>query len=272
MITRTITGIVLFLVLMLGLALGGLFFSALWVLSLLVAIYEQYRVFKFAGHNVVAWPSFVCLVSSVPVFVLSKEANSLFVLLGLIFVTFVLLTATVVFRKEPNLNDLMISILPVFTTVLPGLCMLEMLKIESSGYQKLLLALTFLVPVIGDTGAYFIGTKFGKKKLAPVVSPKKTVEGSLAGILFSVLCSVLVTSVANVFLVHIPLLHSIILGLLAGLVGQVGDLFASLIKRYCQAKDYGNIFPGHGGMMDRLDSILFVSVLMYLYYLFYIAK
>ena len=137
--------------------------------------------------------------------------------------------------------------------------------------QVMLLCLSFLVPTLGDTAAYFVGSRFGKRKLIPAVSPNKTVAGAVAGLIGSTLTALIIYGMTLTFMpaadvsLMPPIWHFVIIGFVGGIAGELGDLFASLVKRHCGIKDYGNIFPGHGGMMDRLDSVLFVSVLIYLY-------
>ncbi len=111
-----------------------------------------------------------------------------------------------------------------------------------------------------DIGAYTFGSLFGRHSLIPHISPKKSVEGLFGGLFLSLLVSML-------FIGHLPrewsLLHLAILGLLIGIVGQIGDLSESLMKRFCQAKDSGGILPGMGGVLDAVDSILFTAPIFY---------
>lgn len=122
----------------------------------------------------------------------------------------------------------------------------------------------------GDSAAYFTGRALGRHKLAPVVSPNKTVEGAVGGVLGSMLMSVAVTAVYTALhgrLVGVPLeklgvryyIIIVVLGGVASVLGILGDLFASAIKRQCGIKDYGTIFPGHGGILDRFDSVMFIA-------------
>lgn len=128
-----------------------------------------------------------------------------------------------------------------------------------------MLVLTLCGAWLADSGAYFVGTFFGKTPLCPNISPKKTLEGVIGG----VLCN-------GIFLIIISLFYDFVLkgesvnyimvflaGIGCALVGLVGDLSASLIKRQCNIKDFGNIMPGHGGVMDRFDSVLLVAPFMY---------
>lgn len=125
------------------------------------------------------------------------------------------------------------------------------------------LLLVFLTAFATDTMAYFTGSFFGRHKLCPVISPKKTIEGSVGGIVGSVvLCGILALWLAPELLVDF-----LILGGLGGVVSQFGDLTASIFKRKMGIKDYGTLIPGHGGVMDRFDSVLFTAPLVFLYFL-----
>ena len=132
--------------------------------------------------------------------------------------------------------------------------------------QRTFISLAFFIPVLGDSFAYFAGVRYGRVKLVPEVSPKKTVEGAVAGLVGSIVAAIVIYLIATMISrLNVSFYHFLILGFLGGIIGQLGDLFASIVKRHCDVKDFGHIFPGHGGMMDRLDSILFVAVLVYLY-------
>jgi len=130
---------------------------------------------------------------------------------------------------------------------------------KHGGYWVVLAA---LITWLGDTGAYFGGRAFGKHKLYETVSPNKTVEGAGAGLLGSV-AGVLIAHFW--FLPQLPLLNGVALALFGGMVGQLGDLCESLIKRGCGVKDSGWIVPGHGGILDRIDALLFVSPVVWFY-------
>lgn len=120
--------------------------------------------------------------------------------------------------------------------------------------------LTLLVIMVCDTCAYFVGSNLGKRKLYPAVSPNKSIEGGVGGLVGSVLAVVLA---GLTFLPQIGIFDGIVVGLLLGTVGQVGDLFESLLKRACGVKDSGTLIPGHGGLLDRLDSLLFAFPIVY---------
>ena len=140
----------------------------------------------------------------------------------------------------------------------------------------LALLMTILTSAMNDTFALFVGKAMGKRKLIPGISPNKTVAGAVAGlaasVVFSVAIPLAVVAVDRHFSGNVamtmpaPWWAFAIFGLVAGVISQLGDLTASLVKRYCGIKDYGKLFPGHGGMMDRLDAILFTAAAVYAFF------
>lgn len=123
-----------------------------------------------------------------------------------------------------------------------------------------LIAMVLLITKLGDIGAYLIGSRFGKTPLMPRISPKKSVEGAIGGLIFSMLGAL----VSKTFL-DFGYLQLVVLGFLLGILGQLGDLSESLMKRDCQIKDSGAIFPGLGGVLDAIDSLLFTVPVFYFY-------
>jgi phosphatidate cytidylyltransferase len=125
-----------------------------------------------------------------------------------------------------------------------------------------LLVLTMLLLVwLGDTGAYTTGRLWGRHALCPRLSPHKTVEGVLGALAWGA-----AAGIASRWWLDLTLLQGVFLGLLGAGVGHVGDLFGSLVKRSFGVKDFGTLLPGHGGVLDRIDSVLLVAPCLYLYY------
>ena len=118
---------------------------------------------------------------------------------------------------------------------------------------------------LADSAAYFVGTFLGRNKLCPEISPKKTIEGFAGGILVTGLLFVLINFIYSRVVSDITVNYFAvcILGMLLAVIGTIGDLSASILKRQCGIKDYGNIMPGHGGLMDRFDSVIFVAPFLY---------
>ena len=143
-------------------------------------------------------------------------------------------------------------------------------------FGQRLLFFCLAVTMLSDTAAYVVGKLFGRTKLSETVSPQKTVEGCLGAVVAAVLASLIFGAIFQVgvtptaeLLPAVAVRHSIghrvVLGLLIGIVGQVGDFGASIFKREAEVKDYSSLFPGHGGMLDRIDTLLVTAPLVYLY-------
>ena len=142
--------------------------------------------------------------------------------------------------------------------------LLSLLRIFQMEYHHgpVIVLLPLLAAWGADTCALFAGVLFGKHKLAPVVSPKKTVEGAVGGVLGGAVLVLLASLLMNaIFKLQIPLWAAVLLGGLGAVLGEIGDLSFSVIKRQAGIKDYGSIFPGHGGVLDRFDSVIFVAPL-----------
>jgi phosphatidate cytidylyltransferase len=123
-------------------------------------------------------------------------------------------------------------------------------------------ALVLVVTFANDTGAYFAGRAFGRHKLAPAISPGKTIEGAVGGLAASLIAMFIAR---GFFMPTLTVRDCLMIGLPASIVGPVGDLVESLIKRSAGAKDSGRLLPGHGGMLDRIDALLFTGAYVYLY-------
>ncbi|HZY43528.1 MAG TPA: phosphatidate cytidylyltransferase [Anaerolineae bacterium] len=138
-----------------------------------------------------------------------------------------------------------------------------LLRQLSSGERWLLLSLTGTW--LADSGAYLVGSRIGRHKMTPTLSPKKSWEGLIGGIVISVLINMIVAA-----LLDLPIIHGAALGLIGASIGLLGDLSISMIKRQVGVKDTGQLIPGHGGALDRLDSVLFTVIVSY-YYIIWIA-
>ena len=121
--------------------------------------------------------------------------------------------------------------------------------------------LVFIFSWITDTGAYFAGSLMGKHKLAPVLSPKKTIEGAVGGVILTVIASIVYMIILKNTMditIHFKALF-LVAAVIGALLSELGDLAASALKRQCNVKDFGKLFPGHGGMLDRFDSVVFIA-------------
>ena len=133
----------------------------------------------------------------------------------------------------------------------------SIIQLRNMKFGEITYLLVFIAPWVSDTFAYFCGRLFGRHKLIPSVSPKKTVEGAIGGVVFCIIgCTVYRLILGNFYDSLPPYWVFAILGFVVAIVSQVGDLIFSLIKRRYDLKDYGKIFPGHGGVLDRFDSVI----------------
>lgn len=258
MLQRVITGVVAIAAVIFLLFVRGILLDLVVAAVIIGAMWEEYSAFRTGGHHPVIWPGLTAAVLLIPAYRIFGPAS----LLALSIFSTMLIMLVVCCRKKPEWMDGAVSVYSIYTVFLP-LAMMFLLVHTTQPAGVQLLGLVFVLAIGGDTFAYFTGTIFGKHKLCPAVSPNKTIEGAVGGLAASVLLGIAYVGALNLFGFDISNTWSmILLCLLGGAAGQIGDLTASLIKRHCGIKDFGNIFPGHGGIMDRIDSILFTLMVV----------
>ena len=271
--TRVITAIVGIIVLIgVMFTFNTLIFNLVIAAITLIAVHEIYSALGFEKKD---WLMYVVLV---PYTLLVMTSNyqvmrRLVMPMSFLLVTFyaiylVVRNGTISYQKASGL--LMFSGIVIFCFY-SFIRLKELLPVEQYGYDAVFFILLILCFAWGgDTCAYFAGRAFGKHKLCPVVSPKKTVEGAIGGVLGTMVFGVIITLVYSVAAnrmeeftrSNIGVSMYVIIALLAcvaAVLGIYGDLFASVVKRQCGIKDYGTIFPGHGGILDRFDSVMFIA-------------
>ena len=271
--TRIITAVVGIVVLIGVLfTFDTLIFNLVITAITLIALHEIYAALGFEKQG---WPLFGVLVPYTFLIMLSSyelcrrlvmPASFLVVLFYAIYL--VVRNGTISYQKASGLA--MFSGIVIFCFY-SFIRLKELLPVEEYGYDAVFFILLILCFAWGgDTCAYFAGRAFGKHKLCPVVSPKKTVEGAIGGVLGTMVFGVIITLVYSVAANRMEAftrtnigvsMYVIIalLGCVAAVLGIYGDLFASVVKRQCGIKDYGTIFPGHGGILDRFDSVMFIA-------------
>lgn len=285
MIKRVITGAGIAVVMLLGVCLQGWPLRLLLLFCMVVSLSEMYRAFRKIGHDPVRWVGYTYCVLAVCAqsFYASARHLPFFSAISpsmLALVVGLLLAFTVIILKGKVAFDSMVS--TIFPMLYPGLffsLILSLQDLDTRFAATLALLFTFFLASVNDVFALFVGIKFGRHRLSPEISPKKSIEGSIGGLIASVLFAMaapmLLKKLApmlpllseEVALIHYPPLWAFgLFGLLAGIFSQIGDLVASLVKRHCGIKDFGTIFPGHGGMMDRMDGILFCGVVCYVFF------
>jgi len=275
---RIITGAGFAVLMIAGIVIGGWLAFALISLAMIVSTYEVYKAIRASGIEPVRWSGYLfcglCIAASAASFYLPGKMN----LTTIALVIGVMAAMTrLVSRGKIAIESLMATVFPMMYPGLFFALLLEMLHFENHAIITLALALSFFAASINDVFALVAGLSFGRHKLSPELSPKKTIEGSIGGLVASVLfCMVLPALLKLIFffdptfapqLADIPPVWAFgVLGLVAGVFSQTGDLIASMLKRHCGVKDFGRIFPGHGGMMDRMDGVLFCGAACYIFF------
>jgi len=189
---------------------------------------------------------------------------------ALILVTFAVIAHRTVINKDPTQLKLTRFMNTAAVVFFIGLFFSYQLNIRLYGgggrTAKDLLIFFYVINIIGDTSAYFIGSKFGKRKLAPIISPSKTVEGSAAAVIGNLVTALGFYLFYKFFLGRevFSLLGAMAAAIVIGIPAQVGDLFESLFKRSAGVKDASNLLAGHGGVLDRIDSLAISSPVFYL--------
>jgi len=240
---------------------GGMPFVILGVFLVVIATQEMIKMRETVAQTPIEVKIFTMIATLSVVFysfdfaTLSFTDNTLASLELMALYLFVLLFFVVVRKSFTSLD----AGYYLFTIVYIGLTFHALLFIRILGLDLFLFLI--LIVALTDTFAYLIGRKFGKRKLAPIISPKKTVEGAVGGTLVGVLTGVIYGLAVNL---SPNLLWIAFMSFIVAVLGQIGDLVASSLKREYKLKDYGNLFPGHGGVLDRLDSQLFAALALYL--------
>lgn len=216
-----------------------------------IGLYELIRMKNLIQHRPVIILGFVLLW-----LMLLKVDTPLFSSLSItkentiVFLIMVLLAYTVLSKNTFTFEDVSFV---VFSTMYIGLGFFYLMELRVMGLDYLFFI--FLIIWATDSGAYFFGRAIGKHKLWPAISPNKTVEGALGGVVSAIIIAIIFQYFQG-FNYHIT--YIMIIAILVSISGQIGDLVASAIKRHFNVKDSGKIMPGHGGVLDRLDSMIFV--------------
>ena len=177
---------------------------------------------------------------------------------------------SVVFHRSFRTEDMMFSMVGV-TLISVSLSALNVLVTTDPSRAAFWIVFCLGVPWIADSAAYFAGSSFGKHKLCPEISPNKTVEGAVGGILGGTLSALLIGGIFNLIYGEVTVYYGVLvlIGFLNSIISIFGDLTFSVIKRSCKIKDFGSIMPGHGGLLDRFDSVIFCIPVVYIFSQFF---
>ena len=265
MLVRTITGVVFALVMF-----AICFFSDTIVLPVAAAVFSVLAVWEMLGcigtrkdlcisvpaYTIAAAFPLTCRLFPSQLAFIAVYALAFFCYLTWLF------SVSMFSRGKTDVERVGMSFAALFYVLTPFSAMILLRDSDRGGY---LLFMTLFAPWVTDVFAYFVGRLFGKHKLIPEISPKKTIEGSVGGAVFCVIAAILYALVIervmpDVDSVSIPAFA--LAGLVLGVVSQIGDLILSTVKRRYGVKDYGFLLPGHGGILDRFDSVIGVMPIM----------
>lgn len=265
MLKRVITAIVAVIILLPILWLSNTYvFPAAIAIVTCISLFEMFSCLGFKHKFLVTLPAYL-IGAALPF--LGKLAGEIGPILppvcAVMFVYILYLMMLAVFKHEKySLNDLAMCYITTLY-IIGGFSSIQFLRDMSANNN--LYILIFIGAWITDIFAYFTGVLFGKHKLCEAISPKKTIEGSIGGIFFCAVAFVLFgILVLNTEATLWKCATLALVGVIVSIVSQIGDLSMSLIKRHYGIKDFGKIFPGHGGMLDRFDSIIAVSLTLFI--------
>lgn len=265
--TRVITGAILLAIFVPVFVYGGLVFDVVLGLLTVVATWEISRMFQQETSKP-SWITYLEVALSGGLFYLIKEfyQNGLHIEGIFYYITFmlVIMSLILVFVENFNSKEFGNFFIAVLYPVL-GFTALHGLRMFNNGL--LIIGFLFMITIMTDVFAYIVGVNFGKHRLAVKISPKKSIEGSIGGSFFAIVFTLLYIFIAKLELIgtiELSIFVSIVLIFVISVIGQIGDLIASKLKRDCNVKDYSQIFPGHGGVMDRFDSAIFAAMVLML--------
>lgn len=251
---RTLTGLLLILILGAAILLGGLWFWAACLLLSTLSYKEYINIYKAKkSYGFFFSTGIIGILYYIGIYLDFRFTLQISLLLILIYGAFRVITKYPKFTYK-NIKTTIFGFLYCYMF----LSSLYLLRSEEGGLKWILFIL--LVSILGDVGAYLIGRKIGKTKIAPVLSPGKSLEGLVGGLLLATLGGVIFSSIFMDLIIPISATISIAIVL----IGLMGDLFESHLKREVKIKDSGTSLPGHGGFLDRFDAIIFISGFIYL--------
>jgi len=275
-LTRIVTGVALTITVFAAIVSGGVPLFIMTMLIIFFATKEYVMILRHKGF----YPSLKVILFADAFFAILAYFGRFNMVSFAVTISSILAFGWVLFKgRQPYIANVATTILGFIYSGLFPLYLIFLRDIGShpsyhyfikttTQYQGFgYLVLLFFSVIFTDTGCYYFGSKFGKHKLAPVISPNKTIEGAIGGTLSAVVCSFVIG-----YFIKLPWYHCVIVGILIAFFAQIGDLCESLIKRDAGVKDSGNVLPGHGGFLDRCDSYVFTLPVLYYYFQYFVLS
>lgn len=258
MIKRILVAVPIVAVALAAIVLGGWVLRAVIVVVAVVSLWEFCNALTLMGYKPFRWSVMAAALLGMPVEFFWGARPALM----LLAVCVMLLLSVRVCSAQYSFADIAVSAAAFLYPLLPYALVTAMLRAPSGSFLVLMIV---AYAVLTDTFAYFAGSLLGKHKMCAHISPKKTWEGAAGGIFGALASGTALYALQALGGLALAWYHYIVMGALCGVAAQLGDLFASTIKREAKIKDFGRCFPGHGGMLDRVDSILFTIPVVFVY-------
>ncbi|MFT6869086.1 phosphatidate cytidylyltransferase [Polaribacter sp.] len=256
LLRRIFSGIVYILIFISAILFSKESYIVLITIFSFLCIWEFSRMIKL--KNYASYIFFAILL-----FLMIKRQDS-FAIIGILAITMgssMFLIYQLFAKKEIKFSNDRSKLGVSIRYVIFSMCFLILLPMHKGSFHPYLMISILSIIWINDSFAFLVGKNFGKNKLFPTVSPKKTIEGFFGGLVFSLLAGLLISK----YNLDFSMLNWLIIAVIVSTIGTIGDLVESKFKRQAKMKDSGNIMPGHGGILDRLDSLLFAAPFVYLY-------
>jgi len=263
-LTRSLSGLVYITILISAIFFSndGFLFAGLMFLFAGISCWEFNNLLKINNFRtyfqlvIIAYITYLALVGETYI------SNTVFLILAITTsITHLYLTNNLFKLKKVSERSILKQQLPLLYVLIPFTLLTLIPSIVEDTYNPYIIFGILIIIWSNDTFAYLVGKNFGERKLFEKVSPKKTIEGFIGGLAFGVMAALIIAYTTS----SLSILHWIVLSIIISIFGTIGDLVASKFKREANIKDSSNLIPGHGGFLDRLDSLIFVSSFVYLY-------
>ncbi|NQY30197.1 MAG: CDP-archaeol synthase [Flavobacteriaceae bacterium] len=263
-LTRSLSGLVYITILISAIFFSnnGLLFAGLMFVFAGISCWEFNNLLKVNNFRTYFQLVIIAYFTYLALTIETQSSNIVFFILAIgTLVTHLFLTNNLFKLKKIKENSVLKQQLPLLYVLIPFSLLALTPSIINNTYNPYIIFGILIIIWSNDTFAYLIGKNFGRRKLFEKISPKKTKEGFIGGMLFGIIAALIIAITTS----SLSILHWMVLSIIISIFGTIGDLVASKFKREANIKDSSNLIPGHGGFLDRLDSLIFVSSFVYLY-------
>ena len=235
--------------------------DTLFTIIAIICMHEYLGVIEKVSHPI-KWIAYLSTLGVSAVSFLEQDMLMKVIVFSIPIIILILFLHVIFTNMKTTIKDAAYTFMGIFYVTFFIMC-LSLIRCTHNG--KAYIGYIFVVAWTTDIFAYLIGKKWGKHKFSKV-SPKKSIEGCISGTVGSVICSIIYIMIISRYVnIEYSYLFISIMALILSLISQIGDFVASSIKRFADVKDYGNLLPGHGGMLDRIDSLIFIAPFLYMF-------